>query len=166
MIQISDIKLLFVMLLLVIGCSSPTTITDEELQEVVSQATSMMNQYHEAINANGLMAEFDYLDSSEAFFWVPPGYHEALSYDSVRTILEQNSKALENVNFDWENLTVIPLSNKMASYNGTVIGNMMDTSGVQSEVRLIESGVLIKRSSGWKLLSGQSAVMPMVNDTL
>jgi len=36
---------------------------------------------------------------------------------------------------------------------------MIDTSGVKSSVQIIESGTVIKRKDGWKLLSGQSATL-------
>ena len=152
--------------LVMYGCNHTATLSEQERQLVISEASSMLKQYHDAVEVGGLTAEFEYLDQSEEFFWVPPGYHEALNYDSVRSILEQNSKAIEKVSFSWERLTVLPLSDEIASYNGIVVGNMTDTTGQQSDVRIIESGVVIKRSSGWKLLSGQSAVLPQIKDTL
>jgi hypothetical protein len=36
---------------------------------------------------------------------------------------------------------------------------MSDTSGKTSSFSLIESGVLIKREDGWKLLSGQTSII-------
>jgi len=36
---------------------------------------------------------------------------------------------------------------------------MIDTSGIKSSAIIIESGTVIKRSDGWKLLSGQSAIL-------
>lgn len=155
---------LLVVALIMNGCDQRDTFTAAEKQQVMSEAAAMLEQYHAAINKSGLMAEFDYLDNSGEFFWVPPGYHQALQYDSVYTILEQNGPTLTTVNFSWEQLTILPLSPEIASYHGIVAGHMTDTTGQQSSVRIIESGVLIKRSSGWKLLSGQSATLPLTND--
>jgi hypothetical protein len=36
---------------------------------------------------------------------------------------------------------------------------MTDTSGIINNIKMIESGTLILRKDGWKLLSGQSATM-------
>ena len=119
----------------------------------------MFENYHAEIKVGGLTTEFAYLDSSADFFWVPPGYNAALSYDSVRTILESNAKLFEAVEFSWDTLQVFPLSNDIATYAGIVNGVMTDTSGTIQRMRLIESGTLIKRKNRWKLLSGQSAVL-------
>jgi len=99
------------------------------------------------------------LDQSTDFFWVPPGYKSALSYDSVRQILEINAKSFRAIEFNWDTLQVFPLSDKIANYSGIVKGSMIDTSGIKSSVIIIESGTVIKRSDGWKLLSGQSAIL-------
>ncbi len=119
----------------------------------------MLSNYHEDIGKDGLTAEFKYLDKSADFFWVPPGYTTALNYDSVRTILEQNAPSLQTVKFHWKQLQVFPLSDEIASFTGIVDGQMIDTSGVESKVAIIESGTVIKRRDGWKLLCGQSAAL-------
>ena len=119
----------------------------------------MLHAYHKAIAQNGLKAEFAYLDSSEQFFWVPPGYTSALDFDSVKSILLQNDKAMEQVDFHWEELELFVLSPKIVNFTGIVGGQMLDTAGVASPVHIIESGSCIKRKDGWKLLSGQSALL-------
>lgn len=128
-------------------------------EQVEQEVRSMLSQYHHDIAEEGLLAEFKYLDSSADFYWVPPGYRSALTYDSVRTILEQNAPGLRSAEFNWETLQVFPLTNEIANYTGIVHSQMTDTPGVDSEVRIIESGTLIKRGKQWMLLSGQSAVL-------
>jgi len=119
----------------------------------------MLDNYHNDIARDGLTAEFKYLDNSSDFFWVPPGYNTALSYDSVRTILEENSKMFHSVMFQWESLQVFPLTNEIPNYTGILKSHMIDTARVESSVTMIESGTLIKREDGWKLLSGQSRLL-------
>jgi hypothetical protein len=126
---------------------------------VTSEVKAMFDNYHNDIKAGGLTAEFKYLDQSNEFFWVPPGYTSALSYDSVRAILENNSKLYLVIDFHWDTLQIFPLTNSIASYSGIVEGTMTDTSGVKSTVRIIESGTVIKSIDGWKLLNGQSAAL-------
>jgi hypothetical protein len=126
---------------------------------VVQDVYQMLDNYHRDINQNGLAAEFAYLDQSPDFFWVPPGYEVALTYDSVRTILEANSKAFQLVKFHWDTLQIFPLSTNIATYTGIVNTLMIDTAGVESAASIIESGTVINRKSGWKLLSGQSTVL-------
>ena len=123
----------------------------------------MFENYHRDIEKEGLTAEFAYLDHSEDFFWVPPGYQSPLSYDSVRSILEQSARGFTKIQFQWDTLQIVPLSEEIATYTGIVSGTMIDTSATETRVRIIESGKVIKRSSGWKLLCGQSANL---NDSL
>lgn len=134
---------------------------DKVKQEVIQ----MLAEYHEDIRKEGLMAEFKYLDSSENFFWVPPGYTSALTYDSVKSILEKNAKAIRSVSFNWKVLHVFPLSDEIADYWGIVEGIMTDTAGIESKPKIIESGTVIKRTDGWKLLSGQSALLAAAVET-
>ncbi|MDA0194546.1 MAG: nuclear transport factor 2 family protein [Bacteroidetes bacterium] len=126
---------------------------------IVQNVTQMLNDYHKDIGQKGLTAEFDYLDQSADFFWVPPGYEIALSYDSVRNILEGSAKAVRSIEFHWDTLQIFPLSNEIANYSGIVSSLMIDTAGIESKRSMIESGTIIKRENGWKLLSGQSRVL-------
>lgn len=136
-------------------------------KEVVSEEIkTMLFDYHEAMNERGLMAEFDFLDSSDNFFWVPPGYRSALSYDSVRKIISENAGSLKKVSFTWEQLQVFALNDSLGNYYGIVNGALTDTNGSDSKVSIIESGTVIKRSSGWMLLSGQSSLLELENDSI
>ena len=138
--------------------SKPQTVPFDETaaQQVKAEAEEMMHAYHAAIQAGGLLAEEPYLDSTDQFFWVPPGYETALNYDSVWTILSGNAPGFQQVNFHWESLNIHPLSFELATFNGIVKGSMVDTAGQSFPVSILESGTLIKRTDGWKLLSGQS----------
>lgn len=145
--------------LLLLACQTPNTSTQfdaQAQQKVVHEVEDMLHAYHAAIEQDGLEAEFAFLDTSEQFFWVPPGYESALDFDSVQTILLHNAKNMQQIHFEWESLTINALSLEFATYHGIVAGNMQDTSGTEFPVKILESGALIKRPSGWKLLSGQS----------
>lgn len=119
----------------------------------------MLHEYHKAISQGGLKAEFAYLDSSDQFFWVPPGYQSALDFDSVKNILLRNDLSMEQVDFHWEELELFVLSPKIVNFTGIVGGQMLDTAENNSLVNIIESGTCIQREDGWKLLCGQSALL-------
>ena len=146
-------------LALVISCESAKHSDPLDKAQTVNDITKMLSDYHTDTNKEGLTAEFKYLDRSSDFFWVPPGYTSTLKYDSIRNILEKNAKAFRAVEFRWKTLEIFPLSEEIATYSGIVNGRMTDTAGIESKVSIIESGTLIKRGDGWKLLSGQSAVI-------
>lgn len=160
-------KLIFTTLLAAVwmlapGCKTDTS-SNWKRTEVQQEVEAMLHSYFDDIRESGLTAEFAYLDSTEDFFWVPPGYGSALNYDSVRTILEYNAPTLTAVNFQWNELSVYPLSAEIATYTGVVSGKIVDTAGMQSNVNMIESGTAIKRRDGWKILSGQSRDFPGVS---
>ena len=123
---------------------------------VIKEVHDMLDEYFAAIRKSGLRAEFDYLDPSSDFFWVPPGINSAISYDSVKTILESNADTLKEVEFYWETLRIVPLSKNIASYTGIVKGRTTNALGDISQVNMIETGTVVRRESGWKILSGQS----------
>jgi len=119
----------------------------------------MLREYCADIKANGLPAEFKYLDESMEFFWVPPGYSSWLSYDSVAAILKQRAPANRSVDNQWETLRIDPLTHEYATYTGKLRGTMIDTAGSIVKYTLLETGVVVKRKEGWKLLRGHSSVL-------
>jgi hypothetical protein len=148
-----------IIILLLDSCVQPEQLNDAEKDIIISDVKEMFNNYHSDIKKEGLTAEFKYLDQSSDFFWVPPGYNSALDYDSVYSILVKNAKMFSEVIFAWDTLQIFPLTEEIANYSGIVEGSMTDTSGIVKAVLIIESGTVVKRSEGWKLLSGQSAVL-------
>lgn len=151
----------FLILTMLFSCNKSSTLHKQQKEQIAHEIIKMFDDYHHDIKKDGLTAEFKYLDQSDDFFWVPPGYKNALAYDSIRTILEINAKSFRAIEFRWDTLQIFPLSQKIANYSGIVRGSMIDTSGVKSSIVIIESGTVIKRSDGWKLLSGQSAVLDL-----
>ena len=146
-------------ILILISCENAQKQISFDKEQITKDIEQMLLDYHRDINKDGLTAEFLYLDNSSDFFWVPPGHRSAINYDSVRTILNKNAKSLSTVKFQWDTLQIFPLSDKIANYTGIVNAQTIDTSGIESNVLIIESGTLIKRGDGWKLLSGQSAIL-------
>ena len=140
--------------LIVAGCSGKS-----EQVQAKEDATAMMQRYHVAMEEGGLMAEFEFLDESPEFFWIPPGYNSALKYDSVKEILTRNAPSISAIHIEWEDLEVIPINDQTATFHGIVISTMTDTAGQTSTVRMLESGTLIRRTEGWKLLSGQTRLL-------
>ncbi len=152
-------KYIYILILIfnIIGCKNITQKTipiNEEL--VIKEVESMFADYHGAIKKQGLTAEFDYLDNSKDFFWVPPNYNSALTYDSVKNILIANDKLISKIQLSFDTLKVFPLTDSLASYSGIVKGKMVDTLNTITKFKIIESGTLVKRHDGWKLLNGQS----------
>lgn len=155
----------FLLILTLFNCKHKAEILNQNNKEIIErEIRQMFDNYHNDIKKDGLKAEFKYLDNSSDFFWVPPGYDSALSFDSVKTILLSNSKFIHSIEFSWDTLQVFPLTNTIANYSGIVNGTMLDSSNTQSTFKIIESGTLIKRKDGWKLLNGQSRNLSTIND--
>ncbi|HTE25239.1 hypothetical protein [Flavitalea sp.] len=149
--------------LIITSCGESSIILTEDEKKIITRDVKQtLQNYSDDIRKTGLKAEFKYLDSSSDFFWVPPGYNSAISYDSVAFILKQNAPLLTSINNVYEILKIVPIGKYQACYTARVISNVTDTKGNSSTTSLIETGVLIKRPTGWKLLSGQTS---MINST-
>ena len=142
-------------LIFVFGCTPSTDLPGSE--HAAKEVTEMLHKYHLAIAAGGLEAEFDYLDDTEEFFWVPPGYQSALDFDSVASVLRATDPAIAKTILEWDTLRVIPLRKDLVQFYGTITMISTDTAGVKTSGHLVETGLVVKRPDGWKLLNGQSA---------
>jgi hypothetical protein len=134
-------------------------LTDATKMAVIKQVEQALNNYVAAVKKDGLTAEFEYLDNSLDFFWVPPGYSSAISYDSIAVILNANALVFQSVENSFDSLRVVPLTEELATYTAQLRSVITDTSGNRSSMRLIETGIVIKRTDGWKLLSGQTSLL-------
>ncbi|WP_298760461.1 hypothetical protein [uncultured Psychroserpens sp.] len=143
----------------VLSCSKEKK-DNYDKDKIIDEISEMFDNYHNDIRNDGLTAEFKYLDSTKSFFWVPPNYESALSYDSVKSILSLNSKSIKTANFSWHKVEFFPLSEKIASYSGIVNSEITDTTDSTATFQIIESGTVIKRKNDWKILNGQSAILP------
>lgn len=142
------------------SCRQSSELTASEKREISEEVHTMLGHYFEDMNKEGLLSEFRYLDNSSDFFWVPPGYSTSISYDSVAVILKATAPSLRSIDYKWETLRIIPLSAGLATFTGIIQGVITDTTGTVTKLRLIETGTVIRRKSGWKLLNGQTAILP------
>jgi len=146
-------------ILTIISCKQSTTLTENEKASIIIDIRMTFDEYYSDIRKSGLSAELKYFDNTSDFFWVPPGYSNSISYDSVATIIKENAPSSRSVDNSIDTLRIIPLSKELAAYTGRLNSTMIDTSGKAITFALVESGILIKRPNGWKLLSGQTAVL-------
>lgn len=140
------------------ACQQDRSLTDAQKADVIEEVRVTLDNYYADIRKSGLTAEFKYLDSTDEFFWVPPGFHSAISFDSVEAILNENAgkyKLVENV---FQQLEIIPLTRDHASYTGRLTSTTTDTTNNTVSVSLVETGVLIRRDGRWKLLHGQTSL--------
>jgi hypothetical protein len=141
------------------SCNPHSELNESDKVTITYQVNTMLQNYYKDIATYGLKAEFKYLDSSKDFFWVPPGYSLPISYDSVATILRQNAPMFVSIDNSFDSLRIIPLSLNLATYSGRLKSKMIDTTGKAINFSLVETGVIIKRADGWKLLHGQTSIL-------
>lgn len=149
----------FIILLLLTACRQPEQLLPEEQKEIEANVRQTLENYHAAVKKEGLKGEFAYLDSSTGFFWVPPGYLSAISYDSVASVLKQNTGRYTSIHNSFENLKILPLAQNLASYTAKLHSVMTDTAGRKATYTMLETGLLIKRGNSWKLLNGQTTLL-------
>ncbi len=145
-------------LISVLGCKQKE-MTAEEKQAISHEITSVLNKYVQAISQKGLMAEFAFLDSSADFYWIPPGYAAALKYDSIKAIISGIAPGIKSMDNTYHSIQISPYSATYAGYTAHINSNSVDTAGNTNSTSLLESGTMIKRNTGWKLLSGHTSVV-------
>lgn len=132
-------------------------------EKVTQEIKETLKNYFDDMNNEGLLSEFKYLDSSEDFFWVPPGFNKRLNYAETRSVIEDNAPQMLNIDNQWKSIEIHALSNNFATYTGVVSAKYNDTANMPHNYELIETGVLIKRGDNWKILCGQTAQLPKEN---
>ncbi len=146
-------------ILLITGCSNHDQLTEKNRNRIIKECNSAIEEYYKSVDRHGLTAELDYLDNSEDFFWIPPGYKTEIDYDSVASYLKLNAPRFRSVSNKPEKIRILPLTGYISNYSCTLSSRMVDTSGKESYFRLREFGTLINRNGSWKLLCGQTVLL-------
>lgn len=126
---------------------------------IEQEVKEMFMAYDDSVRKNGINGEFFFLDNSDAFYWVPPGYKYALHYDSIANILAAYAPLYKHIDNKWDTLQIIPLSEKYASFNGVIHSFMVTSTNDTTNTKLSETGLVVKRGEHWKLLSGQTVII-------
>ena len=126
---------------------------------IEKEVKQMFMAYDDSVRKNGINGEFYFLDNSDAFYWVPPGYKYALHYDSIANILHKNAPQFKYIDNSWDKLQIMGLSDKYASFNGVVNSYVITTENDTIVTKLSETGIVVKRGNDWKLLSGQTVII-------
>ncbi len=125
-----------------------------------AEVRTMLADYAEAQRQNGVLGELPFLDTTDAFFWVPPGYTKAINGDSVRAVLQKFAPSIRSVDGHWLALDVHPLNDSIAVYTGRLRATNISIAGDSTTHELLETGVVARRVDGWKLLGGHTTVLP------
>lgn len=145
-----------------VGSCAPSQEPMFDPSSTEAEVRIMFDQYASALRTHGLLHELPYLDTSAAFFWVPPGYSGAIGLDSIRTILERNAPALKRIDPHWSNLRIEPLNDSLAAYTGQLESVTVGLNNDTMRTSLLETGLVVKRADGWKLLCGQTGIASAV----
>jgi hypothetical protein len=146
--------------ILLAGCSQRTTLVSPAYHDrVAMEVRETLTDYLDAVRAHGFMGEINYLDDSDDFFWVPPGRTSAIGYDSVIVILRASAPLYQVVDNRWDSLQVVPITKHVATYTGKLTSELTDMHGKTETYHLLETGVVIRRRDGWKLLHGHTSLM-------
>jgi len=127
--------------------------------KIEKEVRQMFSAYDDAVRKNGIEGEFAFLDKSEQFYWVPPGYEYAIHYDSIAKILKSVAPKLRYIDNTWDTLYIMPLTDNYASFNGVINSYVITSTNDTTITKLSETGLVIKRGKHWKFLSGQTIII-------
>jgi hypothetical protein len=135
------------------------TMSKRQSARIATEAEAMLRDYHTQLAQHGLAAEFKFLDSTDQFSWHPAGYNGPINFDSVATTLRQLDDFYTSIQSKWDTLSIIPVSDTMATYTGEFTTKMTDVTGITDTYVMQETGTLIKRPDGWKMLTGKTTMI-------
>jgi hypothetical protein len=90
----------------------------------------------------------------------PSSIHGPISFELRGTGDPQECRMGKKIDEQWEDLQILPLSEKYVTYTGRIRSTVTDSTGHTSTTRLLETGVLAKREDRWKLLCGLTGKLP------
>lgn len=151
--------LIFLLLLQLVSCKTSDEFTDKERIDVAKEVRETLNKLNADVKEKGMLAELNYLDSTQDFFWSPPGYWYNLKYDSVVKIMRANAVGITSLINNWDTLKITPLTEKYAAYTGRIHSISTSIEGKTTAMSLMETGVMVKRKDGWKILNGQTSIL-------
>lgn len=126
---------------------------------VEKEVKEMFIAYDDSVRKSGINGEFFFLDNSDQFYWVPPGYKYALHYDSISKILHEYAPNFKYIDNTRDTLQIMALSESYASFNGIINSFVVDINNDSTITKLSETGLVIKRGKHWKFLSGQTVII-------
>jgi hypothetical protein len=134
-------------------------LTDQEALMIREEIAQTINDYCLDVKFHGLTAELKYLDSTGEFSWQPPGCLVPISFDSVAAILKQNAPFFKCVINVYDSLKIVPIDKNNAVYSAVVRSLITNTRNQVSRLLMSETGHVIKRNDGWKLLRGETKIL-------
>jgi hypothetical protein len=150
-------SLTIVLVILLIACKAKNENIDRK--KIENEIRTTITNYYNDIRKEGPLAEFKYLDSSEDFFWTPPGYSTPIDYDSVSAFIRKNAPLFKSLDNSLDTAIITPLADEYAQIFMKTNSTIVDTSGNTSHHSFIETGVMVRRIDGWKFLSGQTSLI-------
>jgi hypothetical protein len=149
-------SLVFATLVFIGSCSERTNLSTTEYDKIKREIEAALHKNFETIAAEGWIGELKALDDSRQFSWVPPGKYAPINYDSMKSVLQRATMTIEKTELAWIELYVKPISQTLATYSGRYSSRYTMKSGKVAEFTMAESGTVIRKKNGWKLISGQT----------
>jgi len=146
----------FILVLCGLIASCRSGLTEKEISQISDSVKITLKNYYDDVEHNGLNAEFKYLDSSNDFYWIPPGFDHPIGYDSIALMIRENATSFVQVKNRFDSLDVKVHNRDTASYVAVISSESTTSSGEEYGGILREKGVMIKRKGGWKLLHGET----------
>ncbi|MFI5152328.1 MAG: hypothetical protein ACHQET_03285 [Chitinophagales bacterium] len=151
--------LLLIVFALFFSCQEAAKQKTNADSNVAQEVRKALEDCSNAVQMGGVTAEFKWLDSSADFFWIPPGFKSPLTFDSVALIMRRNAGLFRHIEEKWDLLEIQPLNNEYAVFTGRIISRTTDTANHVQEHQLVETGIMVKRSDGWKIHCGQTSLL-------
>jgi len=117
----------------------------------------MMKSLVSDLNTDGIQSQLKYLDNSDKFQYTFLNSGKIYDYEELKKQLEISSSTDYKVNLSFDEFKITPLSDKLVSYS-LILSGYERIDGQNSDISLVETGTLIRRNDGWKIINAQTTV--------
>ena len=142
-------------------CQQKIEFTDAQRVVIRDSVTQLKYRVWDEIRAKHLEAALNLFDDSPDFFWVFAPDTTMVSYDVFVARLKGAFRDYRSIDVVWDRMHVEPLTNEYAEYTGKYHATYTDASGKIFKATGLETGIVVHRSSGWKILNGQTYELPL-----
>ena len=145
-------------------CQQQATLTQSQRAAIRDSVTQLKYRVWDEVRAKHFEGTLNCFDDSPEFFWVFTPDTTIILHDVFVAMLKGAFQDYRSIDVVWDRIHVEPLTNQYAVYTGKYHVTYIDTSGKVFKAIGVETGIVVHRPTGWKILNGQTFEARLKNE--
>ena len=143
------------------GCSTPApTFTAAHRTAIVDSVSTMLTQWHDALNAMDFERAASFYAADSAFRWYEDGKLTFTSAKVIRDSMLSMKPALHGFEATFTDTRITPLAPGAAAVTAEFTEKLTDTTGKMVGYAGAISVVVMHTGAGWQVLIGHNSSLP------